>query len=139
MIYHVAFTRDYTQPSAYNTFADLQECVDDAVATLTPVMGDFDVIAVQGTSGQSIGFPVCLELQKRGWRGKIVVVRKPGEESHSGLEWITGGSVHSLRCLFLDDFVSLGSTRTRVRRAIEGSFGTLVAQYTSRDDSYSTL
>lgn len=139
MIYHSLNTSD--EGTAHGTFEDLQVAVDNAVSRLASRLDWFDVIVVQGTSGMSVGFPTALELQARGWRGKIVVIRKEGEDSHGGMyvglrysEKLTG-----LRCLFLDDFVSMGTTRARVRRAVEAIGGTMVAQYISRDDSYELL
>ena len=146
MIYHAVVDAPTYADMPHGTFADLQVAVDMAVDALIDRQGRFDVIAVQGTSGMSIGFPVTLELQRRGWQGKIVVVRKPDEDSHqsyAGSSLVTGlkynETLEGLRCLFLDDFVSEGATRRRVREAVEKTKGTLVAQYTSRDDAFQAL
>ena len=138
MIYHSQRGRTYEPGSAYGTFDDLAEAVLDTVRALEPVLHTFDVIAVQGTSGMSVGFPVALKLGK-----PICVVRKPGEDNHCGSEVITGlGSnakgLTGKSVLFVDDFVSLGGTRTRVREAVEAEGGRLVAQYMARD-GYATL
>lgn len=141
MIYHAIYPDRGNPP--YGTFDDLQDAVDHAVAVLGSRVSWFDVIAVQGTSGMSIGFPAFLALRAAGWDGRIVVVRKPGEDSHgSAVEGVPGAPAEKLagkRCVFLDDFVSEGTTRKRVREAVEAAGGTLVAQYLSRTDSYEAL
>lgn len=141
MIYHAIYPDRGNPP--YGTFDDLQDAVDNAAAVLGSRTSWFDVIAVQGTSGMSIGFPVFLALRAAGWEGRIVVVRKPGEDSHGcAVEGMPGSPQEKLfgkRCVFLDDFVSEGTTRQRVRQAVEAAGGVLVAQYLSRTDSYEML
>lgn len=141
MIYHVVV--DGNDPP-YGTFADLDVAVEKAEATLASRTAWFDVIAVQGTSGMSIGFPAFLALKALGWTGSIVVVRKPGEDTHGTfpIEGAPGARESKLagkRAIFLDDFVSEGGTRTRVRQAVEEAGGFLVGQYLSRTDSYESL
>ena len=141
MIYH-SLKSQTDDVSAHGTFEDLDVAVEQAVASLSVRMDSFDVLVVQGTSGMSIAFPATLELQARGWRGKIVVIRKPDEDAHGGkyVGLRYGEKLTGARCVFLDDFVSMGTTRSRVREAVEASGGRLVAQYMSRDGgSYETL
>ena len=130
MIYHTTdSTIAYEPGSSYGTFRDLSSAVLRAIRTVEERLDEFDIIAVQGASGMSIGFPLALAVAK-----DIVVVRKPGEDNHCGKEEITGTSVEGQRVLFVDDFISGGSTRQRVRNAVERHKGTVVAEYTSRED-----
>lgn len=146
MIYHAVSSRpDENTDSLYGTFTDLPQAVDLLVAKL---MGrrDFDAIVVQGTSGMALGFPAYVALRAEGWDGDIMVVRKAGDDAH---QWRSDNRVHQMagdsrglagkRCLFVDDFVSEGTTRRRVREAVEERGGRLVAQYTSQEDSYEAL
>jgi adenine/guanine phosphoribosyltransferase-like PRPP-binding protein len=115
------------------TFRDLEPSVLRAVRRCEGRKG-FNMIAVQGVSGMAIGFPLALKLGI-----PIVVVRKPDEDSHSSGDAITGESVKGKRCLFVDDFVSMGRTRQRVRLAVERAGGKLTAEYMSRDDAFRSL
>jgi adenine/guanine phosphoribosyltransferase-like PRPP-binding protein len=130
MIYHsVTYSADTTA----GTFRDLREAVLRAIRTVEPHVEEFDTIAVQGVSGMSIGFPLALALGK-----EIVVVRKQHEldgASHSS-SLVAGGHVGGKRCLFVDDFVSMGDTRNRVTKAIEAKGGKVTRQYLSREDWY---
>ncbi len=131
MIYHTTDgTVAYDEGSSYGTFRDLGAAVLRAVRTVEARRDEFDIIAVQGASGMSLGFPLALKLAV-----DIVVVRKPGEDNHCGKEEITGVPVEGKRVLFVDDFISGGTTRARVRHAVERARGTVVAEYTSREDS----
>lgn len=137
MIYHTVDTAEYGVPdNPYGTFRDLRQAVTKAIRACEQKVKKFDVIVVQGTSGMSLGFPLALALDV-----DIVVVRKASEkeDSHWGSNPLTGVSVDHKRCLFVDDFVSGGATRQRVRQAVELKGGKLVAQYTSRDDSFTAL
>lgn len=129
MIYHT--TDDYEPGSSYGTFRDLDSCVLRAVRRIERFTEQrFDMIAVQGVSGMSLGFPLALKLGM-----DIVVVRKPGEDNHCGSDPFTGSSPKGKKCLFVDDFISNGSTRQRVRTAIENAGGKITGEYTSRDDT----
>ena len=132
MIYHTADDgpQAYEEGTSYGSFRDLPQAVTRAVRTIEPRLKEFDMIAVQGVSGMSLGFPLALKLGV-----DIVVVRKPGDDNHCGGERITGTKVSRKRCLFVDDFVSGGTTRNRVREALRKEGGRLVAEYTSRDDT----
>ena len=131
MIYHTC----EMQPEGFTagTFRDLEPAVHRAVRACEGRPG-FNMIAVQGVSGMAIGFPLAVKLGV-----PIVVVRKPDEDSHSDAGTITGESVKGKRCLFVDDFVSMGRTRQRVRLAVERAGGKLTAEYMSRDDAFRRL
>jgi len=131
MIYHTVEIQ--TGGFTSGTFRDLEPAVRRAVRRCEGRKG-FNMIAVQGVSGMAVGFPLAVKLGI-----PIVVVRKPGEDSHSGNDAITGEPVKGKRCLFVDDFVSMGHTRARVRRAVEQGGGKLTAEYMSRDDAFRLL
>jgi adenine/guanine phosphoribosyltransferase-like PRPP-binding protein len=131
MIYH---TVEYSSGTfSSGTFRDLEPAVLAAVRACEG-RKCFNMIAVQGVSGMAIGFPLAVKLGI-----PIVVVRKPDEDSHSAGDRITGEPVKGKRCLFVDDFVSMGQTRARVRRAVELDGGKLTAEYMSRDDAFRLL
>jgi adenine/guanine phosphoribosyltransferase-like PRPP-binding protein len=136
MIYHTTVDSPpaWADGTMHGTFLDLEDAVMRAVRTIEPRAKEFDVIAVQGVSGMSIGFPTALKLGMR-----IVVVRKSGEDSHCGRPItglsLDGETLDGKRCLFMDDFVSGGTTRQRVRQAVEAAGGKLAGEYTSREDS----
>ena len=131
MIYHTTDdTVAYEPGSSYGTFRDLDAAVLRAVRRIERcTVQKFDMIVVQGVSGMSLGFPLALKLGI-----DICVVRKDGENNHCGDERITGSAVKGKKLLFVDDFVSSGLTRQRVRREVEAAGGKVVGEYTSRDD-----
>ena len=136
MIYHTTEFRP-DGGGTWGTFDDLSATVVRAIRTVEDRCREFDYIAVQGTSGMSIGFPLALALGK-----PIVVVRKDYEitgGSHSSDRLCGAKSLKGKRCLFVDDFVSMGSTRACVRKAVEADGGKLVAEYMSREDSMTKL
>jgi adenine/guanine phosphoribosyltransferase-like PRPP-binding protein len=102
-----------------NNFNGLEQEVRKTCANLRPHLDKFDSIVVQGVSGQCVGFPVALRLNK-----PILVLRKADEDTHS----YAGGSLINAnasgkRVLFLDDFVSSGDTFERCKTAVEASRG----------------
>jgi adenine/guanine phosphoribosyltransferase-like PRPP-binding protein len=129
MIYHVHKGGE----KDVHTLSDLDECVRDTVKSLAKHLDDFDTIVAQGMSGVTVASPVSLILKKN-----LTIVRKEGEHSHQygsliiGKESVRDGQ----RCLFLDDFVSMGDTRNRVTKAVEEAGGTVVAVYTYMNDEY---
>lgn len=137
MIYHTTDGSPcYGDDTPYGTFNDLGSAVERAVRTVEDRVHEFDVIVVQGISGMSIGFPLALKIDK-----PIAVVRKPSDDNHCGSDLVTGigaddrgTRLTGKSCLFVDDFVSMGVTRNRVRTAVEAEGGTVVAQYMSRED-----
>lgn len=136
MIYHTAQPAAPGEGFVSGSFRDLRPAVLKAVRLCEDDerLKRFDVIVVTGISGQAVGFPLALALDK-----EIVVLRKNDDKSCHGTagELIGGRNVKGKRCLFVDDFVSMGRTRTRVREAIERHGGKLVAQCTN--DGYETL
>lgn len=109
----------------HNEISDLAEHVNRAVSKLSKRLNEFDSIAVRGTSGLLVGSPVAMMLGK-----PLIVVRKPGESSHSSLDVEHIGPV-GMRVLFLDDFISSGDTKDAVIEAVEGNHrgAKIVAQY----------
>lgn len=99
-----------------NDFSDLRPIVNQAIKTLRKHRDEFDIIAVRGVSGITVGSPVALMLDKQ-----LVVIRKPDESSHSagmpaGIGYNSDGTPH--RYIFLDDFIASGATRNAVKQDI---------------------
>jgi adenine/guanine phosphoribosyltransferase-like PRPP-binding protein len=92
---------------------DLAEKVSKTVEALRRRRKHFDSIVVRGNSGVIVGSPVALRL-----RVPLVVVRKPGEGSHSSHKVINVGNLGD-RWLFLDDFISTGRTLRACIEALE--------------------
>lgn len=86
-------------------FADLEQVVAETTLALGKRAHIFDSIVVRGVSGLSVGAPVALSLGK-----PLVVVRKPGENSHSFRKLVNGKRIGA-RWLFLDDFMDSGTTK----------------------------
>lgn len=101
----------------------LEDRVRQVTAALKPLKTEFDSIAVRGMSGVLVGAPVALRLHK-----PLVVVRKETEQRHSSALALNAENVGK-RVLFLDDFVSGGSTRKAVQNVVEKFGGKLIAQY----------
>lgn len=112
MIYHTTDTSDST--ADYNSFRDLAKTVRASVEKIAPHVADFDSIIVTGVSGAAVGFPVALALGV-----PIAVLRKGTEDTHGSPGEIVGRGDLGERVLFLDDFVSQGTTRATVIRAVE--------------------
>lgn len=126
MIYHT--TRgDYGDPYDLD---DLAETVDRAVQDIKPHLSDFDSIVVTGMSGVIVGVPVSLALGV-----PLVVLRKVSDDTHAFQRTINEGRLGE-RALFLDDFISGGTTRTRVKQFVTAQGATLVADYLYRDREY---
>lgn len=108
-------------------FNGLDKAVRKAYAELKGRRDEFDSIVVTGVSGQAVGFPLALKLKK-----PIVVLRKDGEDSHSGPGFVNGRNMGQ-RVLFLDDFISDRGTFERCKNAVEQK-GTarIVASYLYR-------
>jgi adenine/guanine phosphoribosyltransferase-like PRPP-binding protein len=106
--------------------------VKQTVSALRERDGEYDVIVVQGMSGVLLGGPVSLILNK-----PLCVVRKPHDDSHAGTEPINGVVCQNSRCLFLDDFISMGNTRARCQQAVEAENGRMVLTYEYAYDRWS--
>lgn len=94
-------------------YSDLDEIVATAVDKLAGL--DFDTIAGTGMSG-SIVIPLLVKAlnDAHGTEINFLLIRKDGAGAH------TDNHVGRLggRWIFVDDFVSSGSTRDRVRKAV---------------------
>lgn len=114
------------------SFDDLRQVVNTAARTLKPHVDEFDTIAVTGVSGAAVGFPLALKLKK-----SVVFVRKNSDTDHHSMgrsRRIAGWASLGERALFVDDFVSSGTSRERVRSAVETVSGSkLVGTYEYRD------
>ena len=128
MIYHSNREAD---GSYYNSLEDLPLTVRQATEDLRPHRKDFDSVVVTGVSGLVVGAPVALRLRK-----PLVIIRKKGDDSHSGKH----ENIKHIgkRALFLDDFVSGGHTELRVRDAVaaHGDGARVAAHYLYRDRLY---
>lgn len=105
----------------------LQDEIDTAVHMLKDAT--FDGIVVRGMSGVVPGVPVALALGK-----PLAILRKPDEDRHAHEAWINESKITpDSTWLFLDDFVSGGSTREAVVSAIASKGARVVSQYMTRD------
>jgi hypothetical protein len=88
------------------TFSDLRLAVDRTCRAMRPKLGRFDALVVRGVSGVAVGAPVSIRLGV-----PLLVVRKPGETKHCGLDVI---GLHVMdprfRWIHLDDFSDTGAT-----------------------------
>jgi hypothetical protein len=99
----------------YGHTDDLAAMVRRSCAALRPHLLRFDFIAVSGMSGALVGAPVSVRLHR-----PLVVVRKPGDTSHAGIDLVGEGNAKG-RYVLLDDFISFGHTYTRIRTRMERS------------------
>lgn len=124
MIYHGA---------SVGGFTDLDAEVTTAIRVIEDRFGVKKasklVLAVTGVSGMSLGFPLARALGC-----DIVVLRKPDEDCHGAPGKLVGVSTKGRDVLFVDDFVSCGRTRRRVRDAIKADGGRMKLQYTAREE-----
>lgn len=76
---------------------------------------DFDTVAVSGHSGVIFGSALAIAMDK-----KLVIVRKKSdkENSHS---WLYVEGEIGKKYIVVDDFISSGTTRERVRRRLAQS------------------
>lgn len=131
MIYHHNKQGRYGDSYALD---DLETEARITVKNLKPHVNEFDSIVVTGMSGVIPGAVVSLRLKK-----PLVVLRKPGDDTHAfERQWINRDALGS-RSLWLDDFVSLGDTRNRVRGAVAEVGGLVVAEYLTRDREYTRV
>lgn len=100
---------------SYRGLDDLGEAVDRTEKALREIADKFDFIAVRGCSGMLVGAPVALRLGK-----PIVVVRKPGENSHQWASSVVNEKHAHGRYVFVDDFIATGNTRDAVTEALDG-------------------
>lgn len=113
------FSTRYMDEAVFN----LPQVIETAQKRLTGV--DFDTLVGTGFSGGIVIPSLALAMGK-----KFVLIRKETDDSHHGHGRLVGqlGS----RWIFVDDFVSSGSTRKRVIEKVnDAAFGSteLVGQY----------
>lgn len=72
---------------------------------------DFDTIAFRGFSGAIIGTSVAQQMDKQ-----MILVRKPGDDSHSGHK--VEGHKGVKKYIILDDFIDSGATKRAIIDAI---------------------
>lgn len=90
--------------------SDLMVTVAETVDDLDKHAKDFDIIAVRGLSGQLVGIPASLALQKN-----LIVVRKNDiEYAHSDIHPGMRGAPQNGRYIIIDDFSSTGDTKRRI-------------------------
>lgn len=118
-----------------NNFNDLAETVKRTTSKIKRRRQRYDGIVVRGLSGALVGAPVALALDM-----PLIVVRKEGGRNHRGGKQLRDDGELVMgkpgeRLLFLDDFISLGSTLGAVRQAMPPeSF--VVESYEYRDDRF---
>jgi len=90
---------------------------------------DFDSIAFTGNSGAIFAGALAATMGKG-----LFLVRKPDDSTHS--DYSVEGDSGFLRYLFVDDFISTGVSRDRVKEAMTEEFPstTYVGQYMYRED-----
>jgi len=124
VIYH----RGNSSPTDYN-LDGLDVEVARAYSDLKPHRDAFDGLVVRGMSGVIPGVPLSLRLNCQ-----LLVVRKDTDDCHAhdqliNRKYLVPGS----RWLFLDDFISSGSTLRRVADVIFGAQARLVGNYMTQD------
>lgn len=88
---------------------DLGQTVTATVKGLKPHSDKFDFIVVTGVSGIIVGAPVAVALDV-----PLVVIRKTTEKCHDEQD-VVNYAMAKGRWLFLDDFISLGTTIEHVQ------------------------
>jgi adenine/guanine phosphoribosyltransferase-like PRPP-binding protein len=102
--YHSGYLRIATHQKG------LREIVKRCVEQLKPHAKEYDSIVCTGVSGMLVGPIVAYRLHK-----PLVVVRKEGTPSHTSK--LVEGQLGN-RYVFLDDFVSIGTTLRRVHKTL---------------------
>lgn len=109
-----------------NALFDLADVIETAKKRLADV--EFDTLVGTGFSGSIVIPALALAMEK-----KFVLIRKETDDSHHGRGRLVGAL--GKRWVFVDDFVSSGSTRRRViekvsdNSAIRGGVTEMVGQY----------
>jgi len=116
--------------------SDLAACVNYTVRELEKHQDEFDCIVVRGMSGALIGSPVAIKLKV-----PLIVVRKPRDSHHNGgdSQKLLGGGGLGKKPLFLDDFISSGSTRRQVAEAVGKLHAQFLYQGNGRGTGFSLL
>ncbi|HEU0252829.1 MAG TPA: phosphoribosyltransferase [Pyrinomonadaceae bacterium] len=101
----------YQNHSSYlkAAFSPTNELVENALKALQGI--DYDTMIGRGTSGLLVVPLLARALDKH-----FAIVRKPNDASHKecDIEGTIGG-----KWIFVDDFISTGETRQRVRDAVQ--------------------
>jgi len=119
-------------PYGRGSFCDLGEHVLQAIRSFEKrpdILKAKPVLVGTGISGASLVFPVALALGL-----DCAILRKESESSHGEAGSFEGVLLCGRKCVFVDDFVSGGLTKTRVSLAVKRDKGTMPWQYTSRED-----
>lgn len=101
---------------------------------------EFDVIVATGLSGVVPAVTVALRLKK-----PLAILRKPRDDTHQfggvygGFLWVNGATLDGQRAVWIDDFVSMGETRARIREAVRSARGKVVGEYLTRDEEYMSV
>src|SRR5580693_2129643 len=93
--------------------SDLPTVVRQTADALAPHAGEFDSIAVQGTSGLLLGAPVALVMHK-----PLVIVRPDGDVRCWHSSEVENAANAGRNVLFLDDQISSGATLADVKRKL---------------------
>lgn len=102
----------------------IEEAIRATVADLRPYCKEFDSIIVSGMSGVVVGITVGLRLRK-----PVVIARKESDACHARRGSLINRIKLGTRALFLDDFISEGTTLEHCRRKVEECGAKLVASY----------
>ncbi len=97
----------------YGSLEGLKDLTDRTGSELNAHASEFDSIVVRGVSGLLVGSPVALAIDK-----PLVIVRKPNEDCHDSRE-IVNAEALGTRYIFLDDFISSGTTLKACCEAIK--------------------
>lgn len=112
--------------------SDLGKTVQGTVRALRPHAGEWDSIAVQGTSGLLIGSPVSLMLGK-----PLVIVREYSEMQCHHSQDVENARNAGHRVLFLDDQISSGATLADVKAKLaRHTPASVTATYLYQYDEY---
>jgi adenine/guanine phosphoribosyltransferase-like PRPP-binding protein len=131
----------HTPTGVKSTYGSNLNGLDVEVRVATKVLrehlDEFDSIVGTGMSGVVPGVAVSLRLKK-----PLVILRKKDDDAHQysrlrdgGERWINLDKLGE-RSVWLDDFISQGSTRYRVMNAVTLAGGKVVAQYLTREEEY---
>jgi len=113
--------------------AFLRKAVRRLVKVMHAEFPQVETIAVQGTSGSSVAYPVSFVSGL-----KVCYVRKVSEHSASH-----GNEIENHPCdkpyVIIDDFISSGDTINRIRNRIKGNCVGVIEYIASVDNEYSKI
>jgi adenine/guanine phosphoribosyltransferase-like PRPP-binding protein len=125
MIYHMG---SYEMPSVDCNLDDLASVVDAAVQAIQPHRWGFDSIIATGMSGVLVAVPAALQLGC-----PVVIFRKDSDYCAQGTGSIINRMRLGNRCLWIDDFICIGSTRNRLFDQVAAAGAYVVGHYLYRD------